>query len=89
MDYDVRVVPTPLGPSICCGEPMVSIGKGRAANFDIEVWRCIHCEGHESTMVRTDGKTFWVGAMGRAIRKEELRIIAESYGGTPAHDPRL
>ena len=30
-------------------------------------------KGHDSTIVRTDGQTFWVGAMARAIRKEELR----------------
>ena len=89
MDYEIRVVPTPPGPPVCCGAEMVSIGKGHAANFDIEVWRCLSCEAHESTIVRTDGQFFWVGAMGRAIRNEELRIIADAYGGTRAHDPRL
>ena len=89
MDYEVRVVPTPPWPPICCGEAMTSIGKGQVANFDIEVWRCLRCEGHDSTMVRTDGRAFWVGAMGRAIRNEELRIIAEAYRGTRAADPRL
>lgn len=89
MDDDVLVVPTPPGPPICCDEPMVSIAKGRAAGFDIEIWRCISCEGHDSTMIRTDGQKFWVGAMGRAIRKEQLRLIAESYGGAAAHDPWL
>ena len=83
------VLPTPPGPPNCCGEEMTSIGSGRAANFDIEVWRCLICEEHQSTMVRVDGKNFWVGAMGRAIRREELRIIADSYGGSPAADPRL
>lgn len=68
---------------------MTSIGSGCRAGFDIEVWRCLLCEGHQSTMVRVDGGNFWVGAMGRAIREEELRIIADSYGGSPATDPRL
>ena len=65
---------------------MTSIGSGHAANFDIEVWRCLSCERHQSTSVRVDGQNFWVGAMGRAIRKEELRIIANSYGVSPAAD---
>jgi hypothetical protein len=73
------IVPTAPGPPNCCGKAMTSIGSGHAANFDIEVWRCLTCEGHESTFVRVDGKNFWVGAMGRAIRKEQLRIIADYY----------
>jgi hypothetical protein len=68
---------------------MTSIGSGSAASFNIEVWRCLACERHESTFIRVDGKTFWVGAMGRAIRKEQLRIIADAYQGDPATDPRL
>jgi hypothetical protein len=83
------VVPTPPGPPTCCGEAMTAIGSGGAANFEIELWRCLACERHESTFVRVDGKNFWVGAMGRAIRKEQLRIIADAYHGDPAPDPRL
>ena len=32
------------GHQTCCGKEMVSIGAGHAANFDIEVWRCLTCE---------------------------------------------
>jgi hypothetical protein len=60
--------------------PTVLIGAGRAANFDIGVWRCLECEGHDRTGVRVDGKTFWVGAMARAIHAEEVRIVAAAYG---------
>lgn len=45
------------------------------------------CEGHERTSFRVDGQNFWVGAMGRALRREDVRIIAESYGGRPITDP--
>jgi hypothetical protein len=65
----------------CCGEEMAFIGSGHAAGFDIEVWRCLTCGKHESTSVRVDGQNFWVAAMARAIRSEELRII-DSYSGT-------
>lgn len=79
-DSDPIVVPTPLGPPSCCEHEMTSIGSGYAANFEIELWRCLVCERHETTFVRVDGKNFWVGAMGRAIREEQLRIIAAAYG---------
>jgi hypothetical protein len=81
-------VPTPPGLPICCGKEMTLVGSGSAANFDIKVWRCLVCERHESTFVRVDGEKFWVGAMGRAIRREHLRIIADAYRNDPA-DPRL
>jgi hypothetical protein len=68
---------------------MTSIGSGSAANFDIKVWRCLVSERHENTFVRVGGKTLWLGAIGRAIRKEQLRIIAGAYQGDPAADPRL
>jgi hypothetical protein len=68
---------------------MIAVGSGSAANFDIGVWRCLACERHASTFVRVDGKNFWVGAMGRAIRKEQLRIIADAYQDDPVPDPRL
>jgi hypothetical protein len=59
---------------------MAALGSGYAASFQIDVWRCLTCEHHETTFVRVDGQTFWVGAMGRAIREEQLRIIAAAYG---------
>ena len=65
---------------ICCDRPMALIGAGRAATFDLAIWRCLDCEAHERTTVRTDGQTFWVGAMGRAIESEEFRIVANAYG---------
>jgi hypothetical protein len=69
----------------CCASPMELVAQGRAANFDIRFWRCLRCENHEHTRVRTDGRTFWVGAMARAIHREEVRIVAGAYGGvTPA-----
>ncbi|HEY7690978.1 MAG TPA: hypothetical protein VH816_01415 [Gaiellaceae bacterium] len=61
---------------------MQLVAAGRAANFDIGLWRCVTCEGHEHTRIRTDGQTFWVGAMGDAIHREQQRIIAA------AHRPR-
>ena len=79
-DSDPIVVPTPSGPPTCCEHEMTSIGPGYAANFEIELWRCLACERHEATFVRVDGKHFWVGAMGRAIREEQLRIFAAAYG---------
>jgi hypothetical protein len=79
-DSDPIVVPTRPGPPTCCDNEMTSLGSGSAANFAIEVWRCLTCESHETTFVRIDGKTFWVGAMARAIREEQRRIIAAAYG---------
>jgi hypothetical protein len=80
-------VPTPPGLPSCCGQESTLIGSGYAATFDIAVWRCLICEGHQTITRRTDGQNFWVGAMGRAIRKEELRIIADAYKGRPASHP--
>jgi hypothetical protein len=42
----------------CCGISMVLVAAGRAANFDIGLWRCLTCERHEQTTVRPDGETF-------------------------------
>lgn len=74
----IAVLPSPPGVLTCCGE-MVSIGTGHVgSSFDIEVWRCLNCGWHKSRVERVDGGKFWVGEMGRAIRREELRIIAAS-----------
>jgi hypothetical protein len=69
------------GPTlpVCCGAPTVLIAAGRAANVDIGLWRCLTCEGHERTRIRTDGRTFWVGAMADAIHREDRQIIAVAY----------
>jgi hypothetical protein len=63
---------------------MVLVAAGRAANFDIRAWRCLECEAHEHTSIRDDGQTFWVGALGRAIRRKERRIIEVAY--RPQHE---
>jgi hypothetical protein len=60
--------------------------SGHAAGFDIKLWRCLICEAHERASFRVDGKTFWIGAMGRAIWNETWRVIAESYAGSPPGD---
>lgn len=65
-----RGSPTPPGASLCCQTPMVLIAAGHAANFNIGAWRCLECEAHELTNIRTDGQTYWVGAMGRAIKRD-------------------
>ena len=77
-DLDPIVVPRRPGPD-CCGREMTSIGSGSAAKFEIVLWRCLACERYDTTSVRVDGQIFWVGAMGRAIREEEHRIIAAAY----------
>jgi hypothetical protein len=77
--FDPIATPTESGPPACCGGEMTSIGSGSAANIDIELWRCLACERYVTTFIRVDGKNFWVGAMGRAIVREQLRIIAAAY----------
>jgi len=72
-----RSVPIPL----CCGSRMVLLRSGRRACFAIWLWRCPVCEGFEWTNRRYDGETFWVGAMGRAIRAEQDELIADAYSG--------
>ncbi len=76
------VVPTPPDANYCCGEMMMSVGSGYAANFEIGLWRCFTCEDHRTTFVWVGGQKFWVAAMGRAIRAEELRLIAAAYDGS-------
>jgi hypothetical protein len=76
---DARGAGSGLVPPICCGVPTVLLAAGRAANVDIGLWRCLTCEGHEQTRIRSDGQTFWVGAMGAAIDREERRIVAAAY----------
>jgi len=68
-------------PPVCCGTSMVLVGRGHAGNCDIGFWRCLTCEDHKHTNVRTDGANFWVGAMGVAMHRETLRIVARAYGG--------
>jgi hypothetical protein len=66
-------------PPDCCGTPMVLVGQGHAGNCDIGLWRCLTCEDHTHTNLRTDGENFWVGAMAVAIHRETVRIVARAY----------
>ena len=59
---------------------MTLIAEGYAACFDLSLWRCLRCECHEHKSIRVDGKTFWVGAMGRAIARESLRMTTKAWG---------
>jgi hypothetical protein len=59
---------------------MTLIAEGYVACFDLSLWRCLRCEYHEHKSIRIDGKAFWVGAMGRAIARECLRMTAEAWG---------
>lgn len=70
---------SPAAIPYCCRREMIPVGSGYAACFRIQTWRCPICEGHETTRVRVDGQSFWVGAMGRKIVAEELRILAALY----------
>jgi hypothetical protein len=73
-----------LIPPDCCDAPMALVVAGRAANVDVGLWRCLTCEDHAHTRIRTDGQGFWVGAMGDAIHREHRRVVADAYGGRPS-----
>jgi hypothetical protein len=84
---DVLIVPSPPGRPTCCGQEPVCIGTGSAVNFDIAVVLCMICERSQTITRRTDGRNFWVGAMGRAIVKEQQRIIADFWGDESRQRP--
>lgn len=71
-----RVLPTSPEPRECCEMRPLEAASGSRAGFAITIWRCPACRRIQSTIIRTDGQNFWVGAMGRAILKEEQRLIA-------------
>lgn len=52
---------------------------GVRANFAIWIWRCGVCERLETTNRRYDGRSFWVGAMGRAVSEKVAELIADAY----------
>jgi len=66
----------------CCGAAMVLVRQGERAGFSVELWRCLRCEAYRRTSIRIDGQNFWVGAMGAALHREGLRLIADAYGVT-------
>jgi hypothetical protein len=72
---ELRESPIPY----CCDREMTLLRSGRRANFAIWLWRCGVCERFEWTNRRYDGKTFWVGAMGRAVVAKMAELVADAY----------